>query len=466
MIDTSELSNVLEVDTKRKTALVEPNVSMDALVQSTLTYGLLPRVVMEFPKITVGGGFSGTSGESSSFRHGLFESTISRVEIVLGNGEVAFASADENPDLFYGAASSFGTLGVVTLLEVRLMDAMSFVELTYHPVTSTAHALAKLQEATKDSTIDYLDAIIYDQQRGVVCLGRLTDSANPVSPITRFARARDEWFYIHAERLLRTHNGPVTETVPLVDYLFRYDRGGFWVGSFAFKYFHTPFNYFMRWFLDDFLHTDFMYRALHLGGLSDRYIIQDVGVPMHKAEEFLTYLDGHLKCYPLWLCPLRQGSSQLQSTFSSFTSKQSVDGPEMMLNIGVWGIGPTVPQELLDINRTFEKMVYAMDGKKWLYGHTYYTEEEFWNIYDRERYEALRVKYYASYLPNVFDKVRSRTPSDKASVKMTDRVYNWIWNIWPLRGLYGLFQAAIGAEYLVSKTWSLIRLGTWIRFWK
>jgi len=71
MIDTSELSNVLEVDTKRKTALVEPNVAMEALVQSTLTYGLLRQVVMEFAKITVGGGFSGTSGESSSFRHGF-----------------------------------------------------------------------------------------------------------------------------------------------------------------------------------------------------------------------------------------------------------------------------------------------------------------------------------------------------------------------------------------------------------
>ena len=46
---------------------------MDALVAATLPHALLPLVVMEFPGITVGGGFSGTSGESSSFRHGPFD---------------------------------------------------------------------------------------------------------------------------------------------------------------------------------------------------------------------------------------------------------------------------------------------------------------------------------------------------------------------------------------------------------
>ena len=46
-----------------KTALVEPNVPMDRLVAATLQCGLIPPVVMEFPAITVGGGFTGTAGE-------------------------------------------------------------------------------------------------------------------------------------------------------------------------------------------------------------------------------------------------------------------------------------------------------------------------------------------------------------------------------------------------------------------
>jgi FAD/FMN-containing dehydrogenase len=48
MVDTSGLLNVLKVDTGSKTALVEPNVPMDSLVEATLQHGLLPPVVMEF----------------------------------------------------------------------------------------------------------------------------------------------------------------------------------------------------------------------------------------------------------------------------------------------------------------------------------------------------------------------------------------------------------------------------------
>jgi FAD/FMN-containing dehydrogenase len=49
---------------------------MDALVAATKAHGLVPLVVPEFPGITTGGAFSGTSGESSSFREGFFDHTI------------------------------------------------------------------------------------------------------------------------------------------------------------------------------------------------------------------------------------------------------------------------------------------------------------------------------------------------------------------------------------------------------
>lgn len=69
VIDLSALSHVLKVDQESRTAWVEPNVPMDRLVEETTKYGLVPPVVMEFPGITVGGGYSGTSGESSSFKY-------------------------------------------------------------------------------------------------------------------------------------------------------------------------------------------------------------------------------------------------------------------------------------------------------------------------------------------------------------------------------------------------------------
>ena len=147
-VDTSSLNRVLAVDTEKKTALVEPNVPMDALVAATVAKGLVPLVVMEFPGITAGGGFSGTSGESSSFRHGPFDATVNWIEIVLGTGEVARASriTDENTDLFWGAASAFGTLGVVTLLEVQLQDALPFVRLSYTLQDTVQGSMRQVQD--------------------------------------------------------------------------------------------------------------------------------------------------------------------------------------------------------------------------------------------------------------------------------------------------------------------------------
>jgi FAD/FMN-containing dehydrogenase len=58
---------------------------MDKLVEATLEYGLIPPVVMEFPGITVGGGYAGSAGESSSFKYGYFDQTVNSVEIVLAN---------------------------------------------------------------------------------------------------------------------------------------------------------------------------------------------------------------------------------------------------------------------------------------------------------------------------------------------------------------------------------------------
>ena len=61
---------------------------MDDLVDVTLRHNLVPPVVTEFPGITFGGAFAGQAGESSSFRHGLFDKTVTWLGIVLANGMI------------------------------------------------------------------------------------------------------------------------------------------------------------------------------------------------------------------------------------------------------------------------------------------------------------------------------------------------------------------------------------------
>ena len=452
-VDTSQLSSVLKVDTEKQTALVEPNVSMDRLVEATLKYGLVPPVVMEFPGITVGGGYAGTSGESSSFKHGFFDRTINYVEMVLANGEVFTCSNSEKPDLFHGAAGAVGTLGVTTLVEIQLKKAKKYVETTYHPVLSIAEAREELEQLSSDpdSTLDYLDGILYSKTQGAVITGRLTDNPERSLQIQRFSDAKDPWFYLHVKDIITNRTGPTTEAIPLAEYLFRYDRGGFWVGASAFEYFNVPNTAFTRWWLDDFLHTRMMYTALHASGQSKRYVVQDLALPYDTVEEFVEYTDKAFNIYPLWLCPLRASSTI--PTIHPHSFERSVDGSKVskpMLNIGIWGYGPAQHEEFVTLNRDLELKLRELGGMKWLYAHTYYTEEEFWQVYDRDWYDALRTKYHAASLPIVYEKVKVDVEAEKRAAESVSFSKSLLTR-WPISGLYGIKKAIESGTYLQAR---------------
>jgi delta24-sterol reductase len=202
----------------------------------------------ELPNITVGGGFAGTSGESSSYKYGLFDRTIRGIELILGDGQLVWASADEHRDLFFAAAGSCGSLGVITLLEMELIEAKSYVELQYIPVKSTQEAVQQLRKYQNEAGVDYMDGILYSMTSGVIMIGRLTNDTIR-GRIHRFDRPHDPWCYMHAESVMKkmeSSKADYRETIPVQSYLFRYDRGVFWSGLRAFKYFSTPFSKYIQ----------------------------------------------------------------------------------------------------------------------------------------------------------------------------------------------------------------------------
>lgn len=460
LVNTSSLSHVIEVDPRTRTAKVEPNVPMDRLVEETLKYGLVPPVVMEFPGITVGGGYAGTSGESSSYKHGFFNHTLNNVEMVLANGDVVTCSAQEKSDLFYGAAGACGTLGVTTMVELQLIEAKKFVETTYHPVSSMVEAIQKIKAAIADAELDYVDGILYSKNLGAIVTGRLTDSPGENIPVQRFSDAKDPWFYLHVKDTISKRAQPITEAIPLAEYLFRYDRGGFWVGASAFEYFNVPFNNFTRWWLDDFLHTRMMYTALHASGQSKKYIVQDLALPYSTAEEFVNYTDKVFGIYPLWLCPLRQSP---QPTMHPHLKQATAGGEqELMLNVGLWGYGPPRPDDFLKANQDLERELRELGGMKWLYAQTYYTEDAFWEMYDPKWYDSLRVKYDATSLPSVYEKVKVDLEAEKRAANPSFE--ESLRGAWPISGLYGLKKAIESGAYLQARDSAWKSIGETSRF--
>jgi delta24-sterol reductase len=384
--------------------------------------------------------------------------------MILGNGEVVWASADQHRDLFFTAAGSCGSLGVITLLKMELIEAKSYVELQYIPVGSVGDAVEELRLYESQPDVAYMDGIMYSMSNGVIMIGRLTDKAIP-GRLQRFDRATDPWFYMHAEDVRKTMTATADtkeykETIPVQPYLFRYDRGVFWSGQRAFKYFATPFNRITRYLLDPFMYSRTMVHALHRSGIAKQTIIQDYGVPYDAAAEFIAWTDEQTGIWPLWLCPVKSAPGDERS-FSQGTNITE----EMLLDVGIWDMGPKDAHAFIKLNRAFEAKVTALGGMKCLYAHSYYTEQEFWDIYDEDRYSGLRRKYHAESLPSVYDKVKvdlqgvaeGQGSKDRERVRETwsEWAQRQVWDTWPLGGLYGVASATKGlvvqSDFLLKK---------------
>ena len=353
VVDVSKFDRIISINADEKYILVEPNVPMDKLVEATLKHRLVPLVVMEFPGITVGGGIQGGAGESSSFKYGLFHDSCLEYEMVLGNGEIITASPEKNTDLFFGTACSYGSLGIITLVKLRLVPAKDFVYITYHAIKSFDEMTRLIGKETGEA-VNFVDGIMFSKNSGVVMSGNFSEKQN--LPISTFSKPSNEWFYLHAEKISK-HSEKYEEIIPIKDYLFRYDRGGF----------------------------------------SQRYLIQDVSLPKEKVVNFLEYIEKNLHTYPLWICPLKPAG---QDKLSPNCLKAN-----LVVNVGVWGEVKKDFSHFVELNRDLEKFVDNLGGRKVLYAHAYYSRDEFWKIYDFEWYNALRDKYYANItFPDIYEK--------------------------------------------------------------
>lgn len=369
-VDVSKLNRIITIDANEKYVLVEPNVPMDALVEETMKYGLVPPVVPELAGITIGGAVQGGAEESSSFQQGMVHDNCLEYESVLGNGEVIISSPERNSDFFWGTAASYGSLGIITLIKLRLIPAKDFIHVTYHAVRSFEEAVSLVREKTNEA-LHFIDGIMFSKDLGVIMTGNFSDKRD--LPISTFRRSTDEWFYLHANKIARKRE-TYEEIIPIKDYLFRYDRGAFWMGRYGFKVIKTPFTRLTRFIFNGICNTRALYRFFHETNLSQKYFVQDFNIPSHNTVEFLEYIDKELQIYPLWICPLKPGKEDKLSANCIQT--------DLVFNIGIWGEADKEFSEFVQVNKDFEKKAFALGGRKMLYAHQYYDSDDFWKVYD------------------------------------------------------------------------------------
>ena len=434
--------------------------TMEELVTWTLQHNLLPKVVAEFPGITVGGAIAGGGVESSSGKFGLFSDTVAWIQVQpqvqLSAGEIT--TTKRGDELWGQLCCTFGAQGCVILAAgVECIALRSRrVRVTYYNFGTVKTACdALVSNATADASVDFVDGLQWPRQYGwgdtscaVVMVGRILD-ANPTSSTTschshgwKRPVVGGSFYYEHVLDLVQKyliavpsthqpHGVPfATETMDIVDYLFRYDAGAFWMArpmTFEWKYFllYFPFTLamfvashrWMRWITGwVFSSSRRLYRMLQFApasAIASKLILQDLYVPAAQAPRLVNRIRDTLPLsVPLWLCPVQTNDNQPFSP--SYYNPDPSSGRVVLINCGVYG-------RVKDGHGAFhtqhlEEVCVALGGRKMLYGHSYYSRATFGTVYGSSALaQALFTK--TCHAPNT---------STATALSWKERIASWI----------------------------------------
>ncbi|UJR32453.1 hypothetical protein I4U23_019915 [Adineta vaga] len=424
-IHVSSANQILSIDRSAKTITCEPGVTMEELVDALLPYNLVPPVVPEFKSLTVGGVLAGAGLESSSFRYGQFADSLIEATYILSNGQIITCSSMKDSDLFYGALGSCGTFGLLIRATLHVLDIPSncFVQCNYHWTNEPIEFISSLAQDHYHE--DYIDAIVFSNYSVVITGQRIDKISIPKNErIQRFSRSWDPWYYQHVKQLHDNSNQTIIcEYIPLKDYLFRYDRGAFWMGRYPLNPLndqiqHFPFwiqkllnlipfggyNIISRTILSPIFTTSALYERLHASSISiiaDTLLIQDIYIPMSQSKQFLSFLQsGQMftskdeTIEPIWLCPIQSSSTPQKM------SPHYADKDHLFINFGLWThqyrwqIGSSGAK---NATKRLENEAKKLGGRKMFYALNFYSQEQWSTIYDMQWYKQMKNKWDPDY---------------------------------------------------------------------
>jgi len=385
-IDLSHFDRVIRVDADARLVEAEGMTTFVDLADATLAAGAMPAVVPQLKSITLGGAVAGVGIEATSFRQGLVHDTIVAMDILTGDGRIVYCTADnEHRDLFHGFPNSYGTLGYALKLTARTLPIRRHVRVDHARHGDPAAFFADLARRCADDEIDFVDGVAFGGDDLVLSCGRFVDVAPWVSD------------YTYERIYYRSLRDKAVDYLTTREYLWRWDTDWFWcsknVGAqhpllrrlFGRRRLNSiTYQKIMRW------NTRWGITAAlnRLRGVQSESVIQDVDIPLARAAEFLDFLHAEVGILPIWICPIRAPDPAALATL------YPLPHGTLSVNFGFWDTVATRegrPRGF--VNRRIEHKVAEVGGIKSLYSDSYFTETEFWSIYNRPAYQALKRRY-------------------------------------------------------------------------
>jgi len=385
-VDLAGFDQIIRVDPQARVFEAEGMIRYEALADATLAQGFVPAVVPQLKSITLGGAVAGVGIEASSFRHGLVHDTVTSLEILTGDGRIVTATPDnEHRDLFLGFPNSYGTLGYALAVTARMVAAKRFVALTHLRFDRAEACFAELARRADEPTLDFLDGTVFAPDELHLTLGRFTDDAPHASD------------YTYERIYYRSIRERAADWLSAHDYLWRWDTDWFWCSKNVGAQHPLVRRLLGRARLNSMTYQRIMRWNSRIGltralarvrGLHPESVIQDVDIPFARASEFLEFLHREIGILPVWLCPIRAPAAA--HPFTLYPLRPGT----LYVNFGFWDVvNDRVRRPPGYRNRLIEARARELGGLKSLYSDSYYTEDEFWRIFDRGAYRALKARY-------------------------------------------------------------------------
>jgi FAD/FMN-containing dehydrogenase len=402
-LDVSDLTRVISVDPKSRTADVQGMCTYETLVAETLRHGLMPLVVPQLRTITVGGAVTGLGIESTSLRHGLPHESVLDMDVLLGTGDVVTASPTEHTELFEGLPNSYGSLGYAVRVRIRLQPVAPFVALRHvrfddlDALTAAINLIAE-HGAWDGETVEFVDGVMFEPTESYLTLGAWTDAGRPSD-------------YTGRHIYYRSIRERERDCLTVADYLWRWDTDWFWCSA-AFGL-ERPFV--RRVWPRRLRRSDVYHRLVSLDARfqvtarlararhqpARERVVQDVEIPLSRTAEFLRWFDGEVCMRPVWLCPLRA-----QKLWPLYPLQPAAT----YVNAGFWGtVAIADGARDGDVNRAIEQRLGDLDAHKSLYSDVFYDRDTFGNLYGGATYCSLKRRYDPdNRLIGMYDKVVGR----------------------------------------------------------
>jgi FAD/FMN-containing dehydrogenase len=402
-LDVSAFARVLRVDPASRTAVVGGMTTYEDLADATLAHGLMPLVVPQLKTITLGGAVTGLGIESTSLRSGMPHESVTEMEILTGDGRVVTAAEDgEHAALYRGFPNSYGTLGYALSLTIELEPVTPYVHLRHFRFEDPEACMEAVAQIARDGSYqghraDFVDGTAFSLDEMYLTVGAFSEVAPWHSDYTR-----DRIYY-------QSIRGPKEDFLTIRDYLWRWDTDWFWCS----RPFGVQNRVIRRAWPRRYRRSDTYRRLVALdrryrlsaaldarrGRPAHEDVIQDVEIPVERGAEFLRWFADHVGMSPVWMCPLRLRGDRTWPLYPLHPG-------QVYVNFGFWGTVALPPGAANGYyNRQIEDQVTALGGRKGLYSTSFYSEEEFWSLYNGPDYRELKREYDVSgRLASLYDK--------------------------------------------------------------